>query len=279
MQPRRPRTLLVGNLLIVLGIMLLGATVNAASAGGGLGAFGSVAPPVSVALAAPAVLTPTPTPAPTPAPASTPALSPAAAPTSAPDQAPAATPADSPPAPLPPIIQPSATSAATVTAAPTPAPTPTPRPKQAPATHITIPAVGIDTKVVEVGYDLVQIEGQQVIQWQVADYAAGHNNLSANPGEGGNIVISGHDDWRGEVFRTLDKVKLGDQIILTTSTGQHRYAVSEIEYRKEVGVPLSERLATGMFLAPMPEERVTLVTCWPYGVDDHRLIVIAKPVG
>jgi len=28
----------------------------------------------------------------------------------------------------------------------------------------------------------------------------------------------------------------------------------------------------------MPEERVTLVTCWPYGIDDHRIIVVAKPV-
>ena len=42
--------------------------------------------------------------------------------------------------------------------------------------------------------------------------------------------------------------------------------------------PLEERLATGQFMAPMGEERVTLVTCWPYGVDDHRLIVVAKPV-
>ena len=279
MQARRPRTLLFSNLLIVLGIMLLGATVNAASAGGGLGAFRSVAPPVSVALAAPAALTsaPTPTPLATTAPSLANAATPAA--TAPRTPAPAATPAGTPPAALPPIIQPSATAAAPVSAAPTPAPTPTPRPKQPPATHISIPAVGIDTKVVEVGYDLVTIEGQQVIQWQVADYAAGHNNLSANPGEGGNIVISGHDDWRGEVFRTLDKVKLGDQITLTTPKGPYRYAVTEIEYRKEVGVPLSERLATGMFLAPMPEERVTLVTCWPYGVDDHRLIVIAKPVG
>jgi sortase (surface protein transpeptidase) len=31
-------------------------------------------------------------------------------------------------------------------------------------------------------------------------------------------------------------------------------------------------------MAPMPEERLTLITCWPYGVDDHRLIVVAKPV-
>ncbi|MCS7256065.1 MAG: sortase [Thermomicrobium sp.] len=164
------------------------------------------------------------------------------------------------------------------TAAPTVAPTPTPKPKMPPPTRIQIPSVGIDAPVVEVGYKVVEIEGVQVIEWEVAEYAAGHHNTSANPGEGGNIVITGHNDWKGEVFRTLEHVKLGDEVILTSDAGVFRYRVTEIHYRKEVGVPLEERIATGRFLDPMPEERVTLVTCWPYGIDDHRIIVVAKPV-
>jgi len=147
-----------------------------------------------------------------------------------------------------------------------------------PPTRIQIPSVGIDAPVVEVGYKIVDIEGVQAIEWEVAEYAAGHHNTSANPGEGGNIVISGHNDWKGEVFRTLEHVQLGDEVILTSDAGVFRYRVVEIHYRKEVGVPLEERLATGRFLDPMPEERVTLVTCWPYGIDDHRIIVVAKPV-
>ncbi len=162
---------------------------------------------------------------------------------------------------------------------PTPEPTPTPRPKMPPPTRIQIPSVGIDAPVVEVGYKIVEIQGIKVIEWEVAEYAAGHHNTSANPGEGGNIVITGHSDWKGEVFRTLEYVKLGDEVILTSDAGIFRYRVVEIHYRKEVGVPLEERIATGRFLDPMPEERVTLVTCWPYGIDDHRIIVIAKPVG
>jgi sortase A len=53
--------------------------------------------------------------------------------------------------------------------------------------------------------------------------------------------------------------------------------VGQILYRQEVGVPLSERLKTGELIGPTEDERLTLVTCWPYGVDDHRLIVIARP--
>lgn len=163
---------------------------------------------------------------------------------------------------------------------PTPAllPSPTPRLSMPPPTRIQIPAVGIDVPVVEVGYKIVEIQGLKVVEWEVAEYAAGHHRSSANPGEGGNIVITGHNDWKGEVFRTLEHVKLGDQVILTSDAGTFRYQVVEIHYRKEVGVPLEERIATGRFLDPMPEERVTLVTCWPYGIDDHRIIVVAKPV-
>jgi sortase A len=40
---------------------------------------------------------------------------------------------------------------------------------------------------------------------------------------------------------------------------------------------LDEQLTIGAFIGPMPEERLTLVTCWPYKVDSHRLIVVAKP--
>jgi sortase A len=184
----------------------------------------------------------------------------------------AATPGASTGSDRPPVVQTGPSPVASAADASPPVSMPKP-------THIQIPDAGIDTKVVEVGYDIVTINGQQVIQWQVADFAAGHNSTSANPGEGHNIVITGHDDWKGEVFRTLEKTKPGDEVILTTEDGKtHRYGVTEIELRKDVGVPLEERLATGQYLEPMGEERVTLVTCWPYGVDDHRLIVVAKPL-
>lgn len=244
-----------GNLLIVLGILLLGSAL-------GMAAFeppgvNQQPPPDKIATPVDGEISrwpplvqaqePTPIPVPSPTPKARPAPSPAETPE--------------------PIVS-----------TPSPTPTPTPVPDMPPPTHIRIPSVGIDAPVVEVGYEVVEIEGQQVIQWQVADYAAGHHNTSASPGEGGNIVISGHSDWRGEVFRTLEFAKLGDEVILTTPNGEYRYQIVEIHYRKEVGVPLEERIATGRFLDPMPEERVTLVTCWPYGVDDHRLIVVAKPV-
>jgi len=147
-----------------------------------------------------------------------------------------------------------------------------------PPTHLTIPSIGLDQPVVEVSSRVETVGGQQVLVWNVADYAVGHNDTSAEPGQGGNVVLTGHDDWHGEVFRDLHSIQQGAEIVVTTEDGAtHRYKVDQILYRQEVGVPLSERLKTGELIGPTDDERLTLVTCWPYGVDDHRLIVIAHP--
>jgi len=146
------------------------------------------------------------------------------------------------------------------------------------AIHITVPAVGIDADVVEVDPVAVQIGQQTAFEWPAADWAAGHHSTSANPGQGGNIVIAGHDDVRGEVFRGLHDVKIGDQVIVETENMTYTYVVQEIHLRLYTNASLDEQLAVGGFIGPMPEERVTLVTCWPYLVDTHRLIVVAKPI-
>jgi len=147
-----------------------------------------------------------------------------------------------------------------------------------PPTHLSIPSLGLEKPIVEVSAQVETVDGQQVLVWAVADYAVGHNDTSADPGQGGNVVLTGHDDWHGEVFRYLHTIQNGAEITVTTADGMaHRYVVDQILYRQEAGVPLSERLKTGELIGPTADERLTLVTCWPYGVDDHRLIVIAHP--
>lgn len=144
--------------------------------------------------------------------------------------------------------------------------------------HIRIPDLDIDAEINQVGYEIKEIEGQRVREWDVASYAAGHHKTSARPGEGGNIVVTGHNDWEGEVFRTLEYAEHGQIVEIDTEEGTHRYEIQEIHMRREIGASLEERLETGRFMADMPEERLTLITCWPYGINDHRVIVVAVPV-
>ncbi|MGI8690325.1 MAG: sortase [Thermomicrobiales bacterium] len=162
-------------------------------------------------------------------------------------------------------------------AAPTDAPTPTPKPRMPKPTHLTIPAINVDSNVIEVGISAVEIDGQQAYIWDVAPYAVGHNFSSANPGEGENVVLSGHDDWQGEVFRDLWHLKKGDEVDLQAGDRQIKYHVDDILLLPEVGQPLEKRIQNAAFIGTTGDERLTLVTCYPYAVDSDRLVVIARP--
>lgn len=81
-------------------------------------------------------------------------------------------------------------------------------------TRVVIPSIGVDSKAVEVGWEVKEQNGQQVAAWQVAEYAVGQHRGSANPGEGDNIVLAGHVGGYGKVFKDLFYVRPGDQITL-----------------------------------------------------------------
>ncbi len=153
-------------------------------------------------------------------------------------------------------------------------------PNGSPPIRLDIDSVGIHEPIIEVKSHQTVVSGQAVREWDVADYAVGHHDRSADPGAGGNVVLAGHDDWHGEVFKNLHQIKKGADIVVTTKDGKaHHYRVTDILLPKIAGLPLSQQLAYGRLIEPTPDERLTLVTCWPYGIDDHRLIVIARPVG
>jgi sortase A len=138
--------------------------------------------------------------------------------------------------------------------------------------RITSPDVKLDARVYEV-------YGTSKGLWEVADYAAGHHYTSKNPGEGGNIVLSGHNNYRGEVFRYLEFMKPGDTINVRTLEGKdYTYLVESVEKLKEAGVSLAQRLDNGKVMKETSTEQLTLITCWPYTTYTHRLIVIARPV-
>jgi sortase A len=139
--------------------------------------------------------------------------------------------------------------------------------------RISSPNIKLDTSVYE-----VYINRKQNV-WEVADYAAGHNFNSPNPGEGGNIILSGHNNWRGEVFRYLEFLKPGDTIQVWTLEGkEYDYKVTDIRKLKEAGVSMAQRLKNAEVMNPTDHEQLTLITCWPYTTYTHRLIVTALPV-
>ncbi len=133
-----------------------------------------------------------------------------------------------------------------------PQPVPTQRPEG--PNRIQIPKIKIDSTVVS-GDD-----------WQALQLGVGHHLGSANPGERGNMVLSAHNDIYGELFRELDKLKPNDTVVVSTATKDYTYIVREqrIVRPDEVWV-----------LGPSNDKQVTLISCYPYRVDNKRIVVFA----
>ncbi len=149
--------------------------------------------------------------------------------------------------------------------------------------RVIIPAAAVDSRVVEIGWALEeQPGGESVSVWQVAQYAVGHHRGSANPGEGNNIVLSGHVGGYGRVFRSLFDVVPGDWVTLSSNGQQYLYVVQERLLLDEENVSPEQQAANARYIAPTGEEMVTLVTCWPPEGKhkfEQRLVVRAVPYG
>lgn len=134
----------------------------------------------------------------------------------------------------------------------TPLPAPTPGPEH--AVRIRIPSIGVDAPVVE-GDD-----------WESLTRGAGHHIGSANPGERGNCIISAHNDFAGEIFRDLIEVELGATVEVYTASQVYRYVVTQQRIIEPTEVSV---------MHPTSSPVLTLISCYPYGVDTHRIVVIA----
>jgi len=135
----------------------------------------------------------------------------------------------------------------------TPLPMPTPGPEQ--AILIQIPAIGVNDPVVE-GDD-----------WEALKQGAGHHIGSANPGERGNCIISAHNDIFGERFRDLPNLDLGDEVFVHTASRVYRYIVTQKRIIEPTDVSV---------MYPTSSPVLTLITCYPYKIDTHRIVVIAE---
>ena len=135
----------------------------------------------------------------------------------------------------------------------TPLPVPTPGPEH--GRRIEIPIIGVDAPIIE-GDD-----------WEVLKKGVGHHIGSANPGERGNCVLSAHNDIYGEIFRNLPELSVGDEIRVHTETQIYQYIVEQTRIVEPTETSVLDQTSTPV---------LTLISCYPYGVDTHRIVVIAS---
>ncbi|MBU1746171.1 MAG: sortase, partial [Chloroflexi bacterium] len=150
-------------------------------------------------------------------------------------------------------------------------------PADAPPDRLLISGIGLDIPVRPVGLKTSNKGGRTRVVWADLPNAGGFHQTSAYPGQAGNTVINGHRDIQGAVFRHLDKVEVGDEIILYVGDVLYPYTVTEILVVPETFANAAQRAENLRLIGYVPEERLTLVTCTPVGLATHRLLVIARP--
>lgn len=148
----------------------------------------------------------------------------------------------------------------------------------APPTRLLVPRLGIDAPIVTVQWSTRWVSGRQVGVWDVPEGGAvGWHQGSASLGQVGNTVLNGHNTTGGEVFRDLYTLRAGDVLTVYSELEPYTYVVSETLVLPEAGQSWDLRLRNASLLELTLDERVTLVTCHPYGSLRNRLVVIAVP--
>ncbi len=156
-----------------------------------------------------------------------------------------------------------------------------------PPTRLLIPALNLDTPVETMGWKVVEDAKGLRSEWEVVDFAAGHHINSAFPGEAGNVVLSGHNNIGGSVFKSVCVIGqpgvdfgLGDEMILEDEMGRRfAYQVNGWRRMQEANASIAQRQDNAQYLNPTTDAQLTLVTCWPPNSNTHRVVVTGLLAG
>ncbi len=138
------------------------------------------------------------------------------------------------------------------------------------APTLTIPKINVSTPIM-FEPSIAEASVQKALESGVVHYGN-----TANPGENGNAVIFGHssNDWDKPgnykfIFVLLEKLAVGDTYTIDYKGIRYEYQIYD---RKII-------LATDVsVVAPTADPTSMLITCWPTGTSQKRLVVHAKQV-
>jgi len=110
----------------------------------------------------------------------------------------------------------------------------------------------------------------QGVDWEALRLGIGQLNNGVTPADDpGNVVLSAHNDIYNEIFRNLDQLEAGDEFHIYTETQIYTYVITgwDVYEPNDVHVLDNRDGATA-----------TLISCYPYRIDDKRIVVFADRI-
>lgn len=173
------------------------------------------------------------------------------------------------------VVAPEATEPPVLSPTVPPIPTPDPYLVIGPPVHVEIPSIGVSASI-----ELVGLTSDHAMDVPRGWMNVGWYRDGYRPGEPGNAVLAGHlDDSSGgpAVFWSLDRVQIGDEIVVDYANGDRYVFVVEGQelYEHDAVGPIIDRIFGDSLTADL-----NLVTCdgaWDHGqaTYSHRLVVFS----
>jgi sortase A len=116
-------------------------------------------------------------------------------------------------------------------------------------------------EIPKIGVSKTMYEG---ITLTTLDHGPGHWPGTAMPGQIGNVVIAGHRVSHDKPFRNIDKLAVGDDVIMTTADGRFDYKVTGTEIVNPDALWIVDQT---------PDYTATLFACHPPGSTRQRIVV------
>lgn len=135
---------------------------------------------------------------------------------------------------------------------------------------LTIPKINVSAPIV-FEPSITEVAVQKALESGVVHYGN-----TAKPGEVGNSVLFGHssNDWDKPggykfIFVLLEKLAVGDTYTIDYEGTRYEYQI----YERRIILPTEVEV-----VAPTPTATSTLISCWPTGTTQKRLIVRGKQI-
>ncbi|ELC8420243.1 class D sortase [Clostridium perfringens] len=103
-------------------------------------------------------------------------------------------------------------------------------------------------EIKSIGLKAPIVDGEENLDYVVAKY-----RNSANFGQVGNVILAGHNNMKGSIFKNLYKVKIGDIIEFKTDNNIYKYKLTE----RVIVNPSDSSLLT----QDISKKEITLITC------------------